>query len=51
MASKAALKAVRTALDAKDFESAADKAKALVKQEPTNYHAYDAHPFSGLEPH
>ncbi|KAJ5820130.1 antiviral protein (Ski3) [Penicillium riverlandense] len=39
MASKAALKAVRTALDAKDFESAADKAKALVKQEPTNYHA------------
>ncbi|OJJ48634.1 hypothetical protein ASPZODRAFT_61521 [Penicilliopsis zonata CBS 506.65] len=39
MASKAALKAVRTALDAKEFEVAAEKAKALVKQEPKNYHA------------
>lgn len=49
MASKAALKAVRTALDAKDFESAADKAKALVKQEPNNYHAYDVSQFSSRE--
>ncbi|KAE8154008.1 hypothetical protein BDV25DRAFT_136377 [Aspergillus avenaceus] len=39
MSSKAALKAVRTALDSKDFELAAEKAKALVKQEPQNYHA------------
>ncbi|KAG2413764.1 hypothetical protein HFD88_002953 [Aspergillus terreus] len=39
MSSKSALKAVRTALDAKDFELAAEKAKALVQQEPQNYHA------------
>ncbi|QMW37674.1 hypothetical protein G4B11_000910 [Aspergillus flavus] len=39
MSSKAALKAVRTALDSKDFELAAEKAKALVQQEPQNYHA------------
>lgn len=40
MSSKSALKAVRTALDSKDFELAADKAKQLVQQEPQNYHAY-----------
>ncbi|KAF7590726.1 Superkiller protein 3 [Aspergillus hancockii] len=39
MSSKAALKAVRTALDSKDFELAAEKAKALVQKEPQNYHA------------
>lgn len=39
MSSKAALKAVRTALDSKDFETAAEKAKALVQQDPQNYHA------------
>ncbi|PKY08061.1 TPR-like protein [Aspergillus campestris IBT 28561] len=39
MSSKSALKAVRTALDSKDFELAADKAKQLVQQEPQNYHA------------
>lgn len=38
--SKSALKAVRTALDSKDFEDAAQKAKDIVKQEPQNYHAY-----------
>lgn len=40
MSSKSALKAIRTALDSKDFEAAEEKAKALVKQEPKNYHAY-----------
>ncbi|KAJ5115018.1 hypothetical protein NUU61_000777 [Penicillium alfredii] len=45
MSSKAALKAVRAALDAKDFEDAAEKAKTLTKQEPQNYHA---HVFLGL---
>lgn len=40
MSSKAALKAVRTALDSKDFELAATKAQELVQQEPQNYHAY-----------
>ncbi|KAI9376278.1 hypothetical protein BJX61DRAFT_417409 [Aspergillus egyptiacus] len=45
MSSKSALKEVRTALDSKDFELAADKAKALVKQQPQNYHA---HVFLGL---
>ncbi|KAJ5594172.1 uncharacterized protein N7459_000380 [Penicillium hispanicum] len=39
MSSKAALKAVRTAIDSKDFEAAADKAKTLVNQDPENYHA------------
>ncbi|KAJ5296779.1 D-isomer specific 2-hydroxyacid dehydrogenase NAD-binding [Penicillium atrosanguineum] len=39
MSSKAALKAVRTALDSKDFAAAAEKAKALVQQDPKNYHA------------
>lgn len=39
MSNKAALKAVRTALDSKDFEQAAEKAKDLVQQEPQNYHA------------
>lgn len=38
--SKSALKAVRTALDSKDFEDAAQKAKDIVKQDPQNYHAY-----------
>lgn len=33
------MKAVRTAIDSKDFELAAEKAKDLVKQEPQNYHA------------
>lgn len=40
MSGKAALKAVRTALDSKDFELAAKKASELVQQEPQNYHAY-----------
>lgn len=40
MSNKSALKAVRTALDSKDFEVAAEKAKDIVKQEPQNYHAY-----------
>lgn len=40
MSSKSALKAVRTALDEKDFELAAEKASALARQEPENYHAY-----------
>lgn len=39
MSSKAALKAVRTALDSKDYEDAAAKAKAVVQQDPQNYHA------------
>jgi len=39
MSSKAALKAVRTALDSKDYEAAAEKARALVQQDPQNYHA------------
>ena len=38
--SKSALKAVRTALDSKDFEDAAQKAKDIVEQDPQNYHAY-----------
>ncbi|KAJ5692508.1 hypothetical protein N7462_001931 [Penicillium macrosclerotiorum] len=45
MSSKAALKAVRTALDAKDFGAAAAKAKELVQDDPQNYHA---HVFLGL---
>jgi superkiller protein 3 len=40
MAGKAALKAVRTALDSKDFELAATKATALIDLNPENYHAY-----------
>ncbi|KAL4926922.1 SKI complex subunit tetratricopeptide repeat protein SKI3 [Aspergillus undulatus] len=39
MSSKSALKEVRTALDSKDFELAAEKAKALIKEQPDNYHA------------
>ncbi|KAL5337338.1 hypothetical protein BJX70DRAFT_399803 [Aspergillus crustosus] len=39
MSSKSALKEIRTALDSKNFELAADKAKALVKEQPQNYHA------------
>ncbi|KAJ5886770.1 uncharacterized protein N7473_009444 [Penicillium subrubescens] len=39
MSSKAALKAVRTALDAKDFGAAAEKARALLQKDPQNYHA------------
>ncbi|CAG8300936.1 unnamed protein product [Penicillium salamii] len=45
MSSKAALKAVRAALESKDFRDAAEKAKALTRQEPQNYHA---HVFLGL---
>jgi superkiller protein 3 len=41
MSSKAALKAVRAALESKDFQAAAEKAKELVKNEPQNYHAYE----------
>ena len=41
MSSKAALKAVRVALDSQDYQAAAAKAKELVKNEPNNYHAYD----------
>jgi superkiller protein 3 len=40
MSTKAALKAVKTALDSKDFEQAANKAKQLIDREPANYHAY-----------
>jgi superkiller protein 3 len=40
MSGKAALKAVRTALDSKDFEGAATKANELVERDPANYHAY-----------
>lgn len=40
MSSKAALKAVRTALDSKDFEGAAAKANELVDRDPANYHGY-----------
>ncbi|KKK25027.1 hypothetical protein P175DRAFT_0445741 [Aspergillus ochraceoroseus IBT 24754] len=39
MSGKAALKEVRAALDSKNFELAAEKAKALVQQQPKNYHA------------
>lgn len=42
MSSKSALKAVRIALDSRDFEDAAAKAKDIVKQESQNYHAYVA---------
>ena len=37
MASKAALKAIKVSVDAKDYQAAADKATALVKQDPKNY--------------
>jgi superkiller protein 3 len=40
MSTKSALKAARIALDSRDFEDAAEKAKVVVKQEPQNYHAY-----------
>jgi superkiller protein 3 len=39
MSSKAALKAVRAALESKDYQDATEKAKALIKQDPRNYHA------------
>ncbi|KAJ5192545.1 hypothetical protein N7449_008687 [Penicillium cf. viridicatum] len=39
MSSKAALKAVRAALESQDYQAAAAKAKELVKNEPNNYHA------------
>lgn len=39
MSSKSALKEVRTALDSKNFELAAEKARDLVKEQPQNYHA------------
>ncbi|KAJ6157771.1 hypothetical protein N7470_005363 [Penicillium chermesinum] len=38
MSSKAALKAIRTALDAKDYATAIQKSQDLVSQDPTNYH-------------
>jgi superkiller protein 3 len=40
MSGKLALKAIRNALDSKDFELAASKAKAFIEQDPANYHAY-----------
>lgn len=40
MSGKAALKAVKTALDSKDFEVASNKAKYLIDRDPANYHAY-----------
>ena len=40
MSSKGALKAIRNALDSKDFEVAAEKAGSLVELDPSNYHAY-----------
>jgi superkiller protein 3 len=40
MSGKAGLKAIRTALDSKDFELAVAKAKTLLEQDPSNYHAY-----------
>jgi tetratricopeptide (TPR) repeat protein len=39
MSTKSALKSVRIALDSRDFEDAAEKARAVVKHEPQNYHA------------
>ncbi|KAE8548695.1 hypothetical protein EYB25_009076 [Talaromyces marneffei] len=45
MSGKAALKAVKSALDSKDFELAASKAKDLIDRDSTNYHA---HVFLGL---
>lgn len=39
MASKAALKAIKANIDDKDYQAAADKATALVKQDPKNYGA------------
>lgn len=39
MASKAALKAIKASIDGKDYSGAAEKAAALVKQDPKNYGA------------
>jgi superkiller protein 3 len=39
MTSKAALKAVKTSIDRKDYQEAAERATALVKQDPNNYGA------------
>ncbi|KAJ5623263.1 hypothetical protein N7490_011868 [Penicillium lividum] len=39
MSTKSALKAIRTAIDAKQFETAADKARDLLKEDPENYNA------------
>lgn len=39
MSSKSALKAVRTAIDTKDFAAAANGAKGIIQREPNNYHA------------
>jgi superkiller protein 3 len=39
MASKAALKAIKASIDSKDYSGAAEKATALVKQDPKNYGA------------
>ncbi|KAJ5965506.1 hypothetical protein N7481_012220 [Penicillium waksmanii] len=38
MSSKAALKAVRSAIDSKDYATAVEKARSLVQQDPKNYH-------------
>jgi hypothetical protein len=40
MSSKAALKAVRSAIDAKDYATAVEKARSLLQQDPKNYHGY-----------
>ncbi|PGH23824.1 hypothetical protein AJ80_02072 [Polytolypa hystricis UAMH7299] len=45
MSSKAALKAIRAALDSREFAQAAIKARELCQQDPQNYHA---HIFLGL---
>ncbi|KAJ5111275.1 translation repressor/antiviral protein Ski3 [Penicillium argentinense] len=45
MSKNAALKAVRAAIDSKDYDTAVGKAKVLVQEDPGNYHA---HVFLGL---
>lgn len=40
MSSKAALKEVRKALDAKEYATAFQKAQDLVSQDPSNYQGY-----------
>lgn len=39
MASKAALKAIKASIDSKDYQGAAEKSTALLKQDPKNYGA------------
>ena len=50
MSMNAALKAVRNAIDAKNFDVAADKAKAILANDADNYHAYVEHPIDNAEP-